>query len=324
MRLSVLLNPQVRPAVILLACGLALVALDAASGRVLTAATAFSVLQGFATLAPVAIGLGLTMLMREFDLSIAGLFPLAGCIGVLTGANSLLVGLGCAVAAGFAIGLIQGIIIVRLRLASVGVTLGGLLVCIGIAYLLTESRSLPYDNLDVAMALGQRFWGFFSIRSAVAVGVVAVAALIVGGTRIGRDMIATGSHRQASATAGVSTDALIIGTFAISGLLTAMSGALLSFSLASASPSGLSDVLVPAAAAAIIGGVSLGGGTGRPLGIACGVLTLSLLRAGLNAVGAPPFANDVTMGSVLLLVGILDAPRLKQRLQAVGRRLAPQ
>jgi ribose/xylose/arabinose/galactoside ABC-type transport system permease subunit len=324
MRLSVRHNPRLRPAAILLACGVALVALDAAQGRVLTLATAFSVLQGFATLAPVAIGLGLTMLLREFDLSIAGLFPMAGCIAVLTGGSSLWAGLGCAVAAGFAVGLIQGIVIVRLHLASVGVTLGGLLICIGIAYLLTESQSLPYDNLEVAMALGKRFWGIFSIRSAVALGVVALAAAIVGGTRIGRDMIATGSHRQAASTAGVATGALIAGTFAVSGALTAMSGALLSFSLASASPSGLSDVLVPAAAAAIIGGVSLGGGTGRPLGIACGVLTLALLRAGLNALGAPPFANEVTMGTVLLVVGILDAPRLRERLRGLGRRLAPQ
>jgi ribose/xylose/arabinose/galactoside ABC-type transport system permease subunit len=83
----------------------------------------------------------------------------------------------------------------------------------------------------------------------------------------------------------------------------------------------LSDVIAPAAAGAILGGVSLGGGSGRPLGIAAGALTLAVLRSGLNAVGAPPFVNDITMGTVLLAVAVLDGPYLARRLIVV-RRLA--
>ena len=84
----------------------------------------------------------------------------------------------------------------------------------------------------------------------------------------------------------------------------------MSYSLASASPSGLSDVIPPAAAAAILGGISLGGGVGRPLGIAIGVLSLASLRAGMNAIGAPPFVNDIEMGVILLAVAIIDGPYL--------------
>src|SRR5262249_58745310 len=109
----------------------------------------------------------------------------------------------------------------------------------------------------------------------------------------GRASAGVGSDRRAAMTAGVGVDALIIGVFGFSGLCAALSGALLSYSLASASPSGLSDVIVPAAAAAILGGVSLAGGTGRPLGIAMGVLSLAVLRAGLHALGAPPPGHRV-------------------------------
>src|SRR5262249_21072645 len=79
------------------------------------------------------------------------------------------------------------------------------------------------------------------------------------------------------------------------------------------------DVIAPAAAGAILGGISLGGGTGRPLGIAAGALTLAVLRSGLNAVGAPPFVNDIVMGAVLLTVAVLDGPDLARRLIVVGR-----
>lgn len=314
-------GPHARPFAVLGACIILLAVIDGAEGRFLSAATAYSTLQIFATISLVTLGLGLTMMIREFDLSVVGMYGMAGCVAVLTGTQHPWLGLWLALAIGLTAGIVQGFIIVRLRLSSVGVTLGGLLVFVGIAFVLTESRSLPYDNLDVALLLNERIGGIFSLRSLVPIAFFAVAAAIFAWTRLGRDIIAIGSDRRAAITTGVKVDTLIIGIFAVSGLCAALSGALLSYSLASASPAGLSDVIAPAAAGAILGGVSLGGGSGRPLGIAAGALTLAVLRSGLNAVGAPPFVNDITMGTVLLAVAILDGPYLARRLIVV-RRLA--
>ena len=172
-------------------------------------------------------------------------------------------GSGSALPLGLIAGIAQGFIIVRFNLSSVGVTLGGLLVFVGVAFVLTESRSLPYENLRVALLLNERLAGVFSIRSIVAIVIFTVVAALFAWTRLGRDIIATGSDRRAALTAGVNVDGLIIGIFAFSGLCAAASGVLLSYSLASASPAGLADVIAPAAAGAILGGVSLGGGTGR-------------------------------------------------------------
>lgn len=308
------LAPGARPFVVLTACIAVLAAVDLGDNRFLSAATAYSTLQLFATISLVTLGLGLTMMIREFDLSVVGMYGMAGCIAVLTGADHPWLGLLLASAIGLVAGMVQGFVIVRLNLSSVGVTLGGLLVFVGIAFVLTESRSLPYDNLAVALMLNDRVGGVFSLRSLVALALFAAAAAIMAWTRLGRDIVAIGSDRRAATTAGVHADPLIIGVFAFSGLCAALSGALLSYSLASASPAGLSDVIAPAAAGAILGGVSLSGGTGRPLGIAAGALTLAVLRSGLNAVGAPPFVNDVTMGLVLLGVAVLDGPALQDRL----------
>jgi ribose/xylose/arabinose/galactoside ABC-type transport system permease subunit len=172
------------------------------------------------------------------------------------------------------------------------------------------------------LLLNERFGGFLSIRSVVTIVIFLLVAALFAWTRTGRDIVATGSDRRAAVTTGVNVDALVIGIFAFSGFCAALAGALLSYSLASASPAGLSDVIAPAAAAAILGGVSLAGGTGRPLGIAIGVLTLAVLRSGLNAVGAPPFVNDITIGAVLLTVAILDGPYLARRLIGPRRWLS--
>ena len=314
-------GPRARPFAVLVACIILLAAVDGGKGQFLSAATAYSTLQTFATISLVTLGLGLTMMIREFDLSVVGMYGMAGCIAVLTGTQHPWLGLWIALAIGLTAGVMQGLIIVRLHLSSVGVTLGGLLIFIGIAFVLTESRSIPYDNLGVALLLNERLGGIFSIRSVVALVFFAAAAAVFAWTRLGRDIIAIGSDRRAAMTAGVKVDTLIICVFAFSGLYAALSGVLLSYSLASASPAGLSDVIAPAAAGAILGGVSLGGGSGRPLGIAAGALTLAVLRSGLNAVGAPPFVNDITMGAVLLTVAILDGPYLARRLTSARRAL---
>jgi ribose/xylose/arabinose/galactoside ABC-type transport system permease subunit len=103
--------------------------------------------------------------------------------------------------------------------------------------------------------------------------------------------------------------------------MAALTGVLVSYSLASASPAGLSDVIVPAATAAILGGVSLTGGTGRPFGIAIGMLVLGALHAGLNALGAPPYAEQIAMGAVLLAVAVADGPLLLRRVRMARRWL---
>ncbi|OGA19626.1 MAG: hypothetical protein A3H32_05255 [Betaproteobacteria bacterium RIFCSPLOWO2_02_FULL_63_19] len=320
MKASIRNDPHFRPLVILAACIVLLSAVDWGQWRFLSAATPFSTLQTFANIGLVALGLGLTMMIREFDLSVVGMFGLAGCVAVMTGAAHPWFGIACAIAIGLAAGIIQGLIMVRFALGSVGVTLGGLLTFVGLAHVLTENRSVPYDNFRVALLVNEPFAGLLSVRSGVSLAIFAVVALTFGFTRLGRDIIAIGSDRRAAMIAGVNVDAFIVGIFAFSGVCAAATGALLSYSLASASPAGLSDVLVPAAAAAILGGVSLGGGSGRPLGIATGALVLAVLRSGLNAVEAPPFVNDIAMGAILLTVAIGDGPYLMRRLRQLAAR----
>ena len=200
-------DPHMRPLLILVACVAGLAFIDARD--VLTLATAASSFETFATIGLVALGLGLTMMIREFDLSVVGMYSMAGCIAVVLGGTSAWLGLACALAVGLAGGLAQGWLIVRLRLGSVGVTLGGLLVFAGVAYVVTENRALPYENMEVALGLSAPVAGIFSIRSLVAIAVFAAAALVIGLTRYGRDIIAIGSDRRAAMTAGVNVNALV-------------------------------------------------------------------------------------------------------------------
>jgi ribose transport system permease protein len=315
-------SPSVRPFLLLAAIILAFCIVDWGHGRFINRATVFSVLQQFATIGPVALGLGLTMIAREFDLSVGSMMSLAGCVAVMLGAEHPVLGVAAAVLVGAISGVTQGAIMVTLRLSSVGVTLGGLLTVGGIAYVLTANTTIGYPRMDVAMLVNEPVLGVFSLRNAVAVILFLVAAFLFRWTRIGRDLIAVGSDPRAALVAGIDVDRMIIGVFAISGMLTALAGALLSYSLAAASPVALVDALVPATAATIIGGVSLAGGRGTPMGIAGGVLVLCVLRSGLTAIGVPPYVHDIVTGGVLLAVALMDAPELQRRLSALRRARA--
>jgi ribose transport system permease protein len=311
-----LLAPSARPFTITAGAILVMALIDRGTGYFFSLGTIFSVMQLFATLGLVALGLGLSMLVREFDLSVAGMVGLAGAIAVMTGVTNPWLGVFLGVGAGVASGLLQGIIMIWLGLSSVGVTLGGLLTLQGLTYVLTDNRTIGYPNIAVALKLNAPIADLVSVRSVAALAVFVLAALVMTCTHIGRDVIATGSDRRASRIAGLNTDRIVIGVFAASGACAALAGVLLSYSLGAASPVALADVLAPAAASAIVGGVSVAGGRGSPMGIAAGVLTLCVLRSGLSAIGVEPHVHDLVTGIILVVIAVLDAPDLARRVTA--------
>ena len=311
-----LLAPSARPFTIMAGAILVMALIDRGTGYFFSLGTIFSVMQLFATLGLVALGLGLSMLVREFDLSVAGMVGLAGAIAVMTGVTNPWLGVFLGVGAGVASGVLQGIIMIWLGLSSVGVTLGGLLTLQGLTYVLTDNRTIGYPNIAVALKLNAPIADLVSVRSVAALAVFVLATLVMTCTHIGRDVIATGSDRRASRIAGLNTDRIVIGVFAASGACAALAGVLLSYSLGAASPVALADVLAPAAAAAIVGGVSVVGGRGSPMGIAAGVLTLCVLRSGLSAIGVEPHVHDLVTGSILVVIAVLDAPDLARRMTA--------
>ena len=311
-----LLAPSARPFTIMAGAILVMALIDRGTGYFFSPGTIFSVMQLFATLGLVALGLGLSMLVREFDLSVAGMVGLAGAIAVMTGVTNPWLGVFLGVGAGVASGLLQGIIMIWLGLSSVGVTLGGLLTLQGLTYVLTDNRTIGYPNIAVALKLNAPIADLVSVRSVAALAVFVLATLVMTCTHIGRDVIATGSDRRASRIAGLNTDRIVIGVFAASGACAALAGVLLSYSLGAASPVALADVLAPAAAAAIVGGVSVVGGRGSPMGIAAGVLTLCVLRSGLSAIGVEPHVHDLVTGIILVVIAVLDAPDLARRMTA--------
>ena len=181
------------------------------------------------------------------------------------------------------------------------VTLGGYLVVLGITYILGHSKSVIYEDYTVGLRLDKPILQIFSIRSLVALGIFVVAALVLRYLRVGRDIRAIGGDRRAARVAGVRVDRLLVGVFVVSALGAALPGALLSYSLATASPTNIGfDVLTFSATAALLGGVSLSGGKGGAVGIAAGVLSLSVLQEILAILRSPDYVSSLITGGLLV------------------------
>ena len=304
---------EVAPYAILAGMVLALALVPLFTQYTVRTANVYDIFQNFASYGLVALALGITMIAGEFDLSVSSVYLFGGMVAVLTGGGSPLVGIIAALGAASIVGLVQGGLVARFRLNSMPVTLGGYLVVLGITYILGHSKSVIYNNYTVGLRLDKPMLQIFSIRSLISLGIFVVAAIVLRYLRVGRDLRAIGGDRRAARVAGVPVDRLLVGVFVVAALGAALPGALLSYSLATASPTNIGfDVLTFSATAALIGGVSLSGGKGSAVGIAAGVLSLSVLEEILSIIGSPDYVSSLITGGLLIIFTIVWAPDLSQ------------
>ena len=287
----------------------------------------YALMQTFALLGMVTLGLSLTMIAGEFDLSVGSMVAVAGLITLKLGGSSMIVGTLCAVGFGVIIGLVNAAISSWLRVSSLVVTVGTMMTLSGLAYWIGGGQVVSTDNIDAGMFLDDPIFGIFSVRSLLAFAAFALVFCLMRFTRGGRDIVAIGSRRQVAAAAGARLGISLAIVFVISAGLSALAGSLIAISLTTASPELGANLMLQAASAAIIGGVALSGGVGGPVGVMIGVFILATLNNGLSAMGANASAVLFANGLVLLAVVILDgrlARALIERLREhrVRRHLA--
>jgi ribose/xylose/arabinose/galactoside ABC-type transport system permease subunit len=121
--------------------------------------------------------------------------------------------------------------------------------------------------------------------------------------------------------AGVNVDRRIVAIFTVSGALAALGGCLLCYSYASANPDPGLQPLILAAVAALLGGVSLAGGRGAPLGLLAGALSVALLAQIVAVTALPDFSTQLMYAALLGVSVAVESPGLHQ---AVARLRARQ
>jgi ribose transport system permease protein len=320
-------RPAVPPETLIPAVALAIVLIaflctPLISGRALTTFDVYNTFQGLAQLGLLTLGLGVTMIAGEFDLSVVGTYALGGMIAVRTGQSSAILGVALAVAAGAAIGAVQGGLIARLRIPSLPVTLATYIALLGLTSAMSGGLSVTYANTGATLWIDRHFASLFSVPSLVTLAGFVIAAAIFAGTRLGRGVRAIGGDRRASRVAGVRVERTLVGLFTASGTLAALGGALYSYSYATANPNPGLQPLILAAVGCLVGGVSLAGGRGLPSGLLVGALLVALLGQ-IDAITAiPDYYTELLYAALLGVIVAVDAPGLRRGIDRLRARTA--
>ena len=264
-------------------------------------ASVYSVLNGFPMIGLAALGLAVTIIAGEFDLSVGSMAALSAAIAVLSSQLGLFGAVGFAVVVCTALGALQGALIGRLGINSLVFTIGTLILIRGLTYMLTDSAPIMIENFEITDPLLKRFW-VFSWSSIVAILVFVIAGFLLTYTRWGREIFAIGGARNEAIAAGVPRVRPLAIAFAISAFCASLAGALAAMRGGSAAPQNYEDLLLSGAAAALLGGISLYGGRGTVLNVALGVAILSVVGTGLAARGSSASLVQLVTGALLLSV----------------------
>jgi ribose transport system permease protein len=294
--------------------GLLVLLFGSLSEHFLTLRTFSTLANRIPTLAVVAAGMTLVLMVRGIDLSVGSVMALAGAVcGALVATYQWPFGLAAlvAIATGAAVGAFNGGISVYLRVPSFIVTLGTLEAARGLAYLVTNSQT-QYLGESVA-ALSAPLWtAGWSLAFIIALLVIGKGQLMLSHAVAGRHLIAVGANEEAAQLSGIRAHRLKFVVFVISGALAGLGAVFYLSRLGAADPNAGNGLELSAIAAAVIGGTSLAGGRGSMIRTLFGVLIIATLEAGLAQIGASEPLKRVITGAVIILAVIADAWRQRR------------
>ncbi|WP_457935632.1 ABC transporter permease [Mesorhizobium sp. 10J20-29] len=279
------------------------------------------IFQSVAITGVLALGVTATLVVGGFDLSIGSVATTAmmasAYVLVVLEQNALVAVLAC-LAIGVMVGLINGFLIVYMRVPDLLATLGMMFLLVGLQRIPTEGRSIAtgmtMPDGSVAngtfspafLALGRHRFDFF-IPSLIPVSVVVLLVLAVliwfflEYTRFGRMMYAVGSNPKAAELAGAPVKAYKIWAYVISGVFASIGGILLAARLGRGDIASGNNLLLDAVAAALIGFAVLGAAKPNAFGTTIGALFVGVLLQGLTMMNAPYYTQDFVKGVVLVV-----------------------
>ncbi|WP_133573870.1 ABC transporter permease [Maritalea mobilis] len=283
--------------------------------------SAVFIFQSVAITGILALGVTATLVVDGFDLSIGAVatsaLMLSAYVMVVMEQSALVAVVACLLM-GALVGLINGFLIVQMRVPDLLATLGMMFLLIGLQRIPTEGRSiatgmsLPDGSTAGGsfspefLALGRHRFDFF-IDNLIPVSVVFLVVIAIGiwlfleYTRYGRVMYAIGSNERAASLAGVPVKKYKIIAYMISGVLASVGGILLAARLGRGDIASGNNLLLDSVAAALIGFAVLGAAKPNAFGTAVGALFVGILLQGLTMMNAPYYTQDFVKGGVLVV-----------------------
>jgi ribose/xylose/arabinose/galactoside ABC-type transport system permease subunit len=280
-----------------------------------------SVLRSMSSVAIMALGLTLVIVVGEIDLSFGAIYGLAiNSLAVLWIVHGIpvYIAIPVAILIGALVGLFNGVLVTQLKIPSFIVTLGSYNLLYGVTLWVSNTatfnpaypppgKTVPQGELDFFVGLTQSVGSFqLSIEVVWMIAIAIVIGLLLHRSLFGFRLMAIGGNPIAAALARLPVRSYKVMAFVLCGGLAAVAGVLdFSFIQTSQPNTGLSATF-PVFAAVIIGGASLSGGKGTVIGTLGGALLLAELQLGLSILSPGAYVQQIFLGAVTIGAVALD------------------
>jgi len=289
-----------------------------------------NIIEASSVLGVMSIGLALVIISGHMDLSVESVAALgAMAVGILFCSAGIGMGLTLepewlmvpvsilvATAIGGLVGLLNGFLILKVKMNAFIITLAAYIWVRGLVVAVSGGRSAQ----DLAPAIRwfgiQRVLGL-PLTAWIAIACFLVFSLIMARTPFGRHLVMIGGNETAAFRAGIRVTRNLIVAFVLAGAIAGLAGWLLAVRTSGATANLGVGLLFNAFAAVVIGGVSLKGGVGSLPGVYAGVLLLSSINTAINLMGLPANLTQVIHGLLVLAAVLLDTMK-----QAIRQKLA--
>lgn len=270
----------------------------------------------------VSMGQMLALLTGGFDLSVGTILALTSVVGATTMVAAyaampdsvyLAIFIGCmgGIAAGTMVGVVNGIGVAVFQVSPFMMTLGMASVGFGIA--LYTTGGVPVYGMPVEFSDIFGFGNFAGLPTPIWVALIFIALLYVFiyWTPMGRYFYAVGGNIKAASLSGVGTRKTLFITYVMCGLMSAISGMLLTARLETGEANIGVSMPLESIAACVIAGVSLRGGVGRLENVVLGALFIGLVQNGMNLARIESYLQTVVLGALLIFAVVADQLRLR-------------
>jgi len=266
-----------------------------------------AILLGLSVEGIIAIGMVIVLISGGFDLSVGSTLAFAGVVTglALTAGIAAPVSILFGLLASLGVGLVNGLLIAKMKINPFIATLGMLITIRGLLLVLASGRAvLNLPDSFTVIGQGRLFGLQYPIY--VMLVLVILGDLLLRHSRFLRQNYYLGGNRRAAWLSGINVDLVIIVDYGIAALLAGIAGLLITARLGSSSLTVGTGTELRVITAAILGGASLSGGEGSVLGAFLGALFMGVLANALNLLGVDVYWQNLITGLILIVAVVVD------------------
>ncbi|PWC77033.1 ribose ABC transporter permease [Azospirillum sp. TSH64] len=262
--------------------------------------------------AVIAVGMTYVILSGGIDLSVGSVLAFCGavCAWLVAGDLSIWLAIPLSLLLGAGLGAVNGIVIGTGGVQPFVATLVAMTMLRGATLVFTDGRPITTGTgaaADAFWSVGGGYLLGIPVPVVMAAAVFAVCGLILTRTRFGRYTYAVGGNEVVARLSGIRVNLEKTTIYALSGLLAALAGVILTARLESAQPTAGAGYELDAIAAVVVGGTSLSGGKGTLFGTLVGALIIGVLNNALNLMDVSSYYQMIAKGAVILLAVLADS-----------------